>query len=82
MVEITKTNRGFHIYGDPFKDSYGADISVLESSSAEGPHVWVSVKGGGINNNDGSAHLNEDQAKELIARLQTWINEIPSRWAF
>lgn len=35
-----KTNRGFEIHH--FKDDYGADCSIQESSSVE-PHIWLGV---------------------------------------
>lgn len=25
--------------------------------------------------------VNEEQARELIARLQAWLDEIPTRWS-
>jgi hypothetical protein len=79
-VKIYKTPRGFHDYGKPIIDSYGTEIIVRESSSAEGPHVWILIhppeKHPTLN-----PHLNKRQSKELIRRLQTWIDEIPSRWS-
>jgi hypothetical protein len=86
MVNITKRgDRGFHQYGVPVVCTYGSQVEVYESSSAEGPHVWIKVQvdprvltrqpyGEGV------AHLNEEQARAVIARLQAWLDEIPSRW--
>lgn len=84
-IEIAKTNRGFHIYGEPVVCTYGSEIRVYESSAATGPRVWLSVKCDGISLHDqpegeGTAHLDENQARALIARLQAWVDEIPSRW--
>lgn len=76
-------DRGFHGYGREFNDAYGSRINVYESSSAESPHVWVNVNNGQWKRDpgfDASAHLNPAQAKALIARLQTWLDEIPKRW--
>lgn len=78
-------DRGFHGYGTPLKCTYGTTMKVYESSSAEGPHVWLNVE---VNHavlsrhqpGEASAHLNKKQAQALINRLQTWIDEIPSRW--
>jgi hypothetical protein len=82
---VKRGDRGFHGYGEPFRDSYGAELNVYESSSAEGPHVWLKVACDPMVLRDqppgvGTAHLNEEQARALIARLQTWLDEIPSRW--
>ena len=75
--------RGFTTY-DTFQDSYGAEVRVKESSSAEEPKVWIFVAGGktsglsGIDRNDtndGQAHLNEEQVDKVIAALQQWKKE-------
>ena len=84
-IEITETSRGFHIYGEPVVCTYGSEIRVYESSAGDVPHVWLSVKCDGVSLHDqpegeGAAHLNENQARSLIARLQAWVDEIPSRW--
>lgn len=34
------TGRGFGIY-DEFTDTYGSQVKIQESSSAEGPRVWI-----------------------------------------
>lgn len=87
-IKIIKRNdRGFHQYGDPIVCTYGSRIEVYESSIADGPHCWIQIfcdprmlpnqpSGRGV------AHLNEEQARGLIARLQAWLDEIPSRWNF
>lgn len=73
------TDRGFITY-DEFKDSYRADVKVVESSAASGPHVWVFVKGGSVHDNEGSAHLSLDQAVRLRDALTAFIREVPERW--
>lgn len=84
MAKIMKrSDRGFHSYGEPFRDTYGAELEVYESSSAEGPRVWLRIQGGHANDRASDhhvAHLNKRQALALIDRLQTWIDDIPSRW--
>lgn len=40
MPERTTTSRGFAVYGE-FTDTYGSRVKVQESSSAEGPRVWI-----------------------------------------
>lgn len=85
-VRIRKRgDRGFHEYGDPMHCTYGTDIAVYESSAAAGPHVWLKLRCdprflGDQPGGEGTAHLNKRQALALIARLQTWVDEIPSRW--
>ena len=84
-VEITeRSDRGFHQYGSAVVDSYRGEVSVFESSSAEGPHVWLSVTDATWNKRptpgQASAHLNEEQARAVIARLQAWLGEIHERW--
>jgi hypothetical protein len=82
-MPIGTTNRGFEDYAD-FQDSYGASIIVRESSAAMGPHVWVFANGGGIvqsgGTNEGSAHLNVEQAKILRDALTEFIERVPQRW--
>jgi hypothetical protein len=76
MAEIVvRSDRGFHGYTE-FTDTYGATVKVYESSAAMQDCVWVSFKGGGVTDNDGAAHLNKEQAVELIAALQLWISDI------
>ena len=81
-------DRGFHGYGRPIKDSNGGTVNVYESSAASGPHVWLNIdasvwfhpRRSESKPHDTSAHLNAAQARELIARLETWLEEIPERW--
>lgn len=86
-VEILKRgDRGFHGYGPPFQDTYGSVIEVYESSAATKAHVWLKINSSSwIKNLDaigeGTAHLNIEQTQALIDRLQTFLDEIPSRWS-
>ncbi len=86
MARIYKRgDRGFHGYGKPMRCTYRTEIEVYESSSASGPHVWLNVKCDPAvlskqEPGEGTAHLNEKQARALIDRLQTWVDEIPKRW--
>jgi hypothetical protein len=80
---IDRGDRGFHGYGEPFKCTYGTEVEVYESSAAINPHVWLKLTQGGslhFEDGEGVAHLDEEQARALIARLQAWLDEIPSRW--
>lgn len=74
-------DRGFHQYGEDQHCTYGTRIRVYESSAASGPHVWLALyESAPLDMACAGAHLNETQARELIARLQAWLDEIPSRW--
>lgn len=78
-------DRGFHGYGKPLHCTYKSKIEVYESSAANGPHVWLSVRVDPAvldmqEYGEGTAHLNERQARALIDRLQAWVDEIPKRW--
>ena len=41
------TPRGFDTY-DHLSDSYGASVTIRQSSAASGPHVWLFIEGGGV----------------------------------
>jgi hypothetical protein len=78
-------DRGFHGYGKPMRCEYRTEIEVYESSSASGPHVWLSLKVDPTvlrqqPSGEAVAHMNAKQARDLIARLQTFVDEIPKRW--
>ena len=84
-VKIYKRgDRGFHDYGRRMECSYGTGIEVYESSAASAPHVWLKLETGKSmgkqSPGEGTAHLNARQAKMLVERLQTWLDEIPGRW--
>jgi hypothetical protein len=80
---LEPTERGFERYAE-ITDSYGASVSVQESSAATGPHVWVFINGGelsrGTGVNDGSSHLTTQQAKELRDALTEFLDRVPDRW--
>lgn len=69
---IDSTIRGFGIYSKGFT-TYGQEISVVASSSADQDCVWIQ-----FNQQDGTytpAHLNKENAKTIIDGLQRWLNE-------
>lgn len=72
MSPIGYTERGFADYAK-FVDTYGATVTVRQSSAATADRVWVFVRGEGDSDNDGAAHLNKRQAIELVRALQEWI---------
>lgn len=59
-----------------FVDTYGADVSVVQSSSAERDALWIFIEGGGISNNKGSSHLSIEQAKEVRDAINRWLKMI------
>lgn len=73
MPDRTVTPRGFTIY-DQFTDTYGSDIRVQESSSAEEARVWIfataAQSGAGA-----SPHLNVEQAGRVRDALDAFIRE-------
>ena len=84
-VRLFKSNRGFYQYGALMQCTYGTTARVVESSSAEGPHLWLFMDehGGTLTRHEpgkASMHLNQWQARDLIRRLQTWLDQVPSRW--
>lgn len=86
MVETITTSRGFHIYDEPVTTSYRHEVSVYESSSAEGPHCWLRIEKkecfgpGDLPVCDEAAHLSLDQAIAIRDRLTAFIDEVPERW--
>lgn len=71
---MKRDERGWRVYAE-LRDAYGADVLVKQSSSAEGSHLWIFVKGGGITNNDGASHLTRAQAKRVRAAIDKWLKE-------
>lgn len=61
------TPRGFRIYTE-FVDTYGKKVDVLESSLATEWRVWIHAE-------DGSAHLNAEQAEQVRDALDEWLRE-------
>lgn len=66
-VEQQFTPRGFRIYTQ-FVDTYGKKVDVLESSLATESRVWIHAE-------DGSAHLNAEQARTVRDALDEWLRE-------
>jgi hypothetical protein len=72
---IGRTSRGFAIYAE-FSDGYGADVSVIQSSSAERDCVWIFTEGGAVSGNKGSVLLTKDLAVEMRDALNAWLLEV------
>ncbi|MET9517435.1 hypothetical protein [Streptomyces sp. NPDC002994] len=80
--EPAPTNdRGFLLYGgEPIQTDYGHTIRVTESSSADGPHVWLFVDESEVVPGPPNPHLNLEQAIRLREALDQFIEGVPDRW--
>lgn len=82
-IPIEKTPRGFSIFN--FKDSYGCDCSIQESSAASEPKIWFGIDNAKITTKDGAPvgsenmtafsrmHLSQEQVKELLPLLENFV---------
>lgn len=70
----TTDARGFTQFTE-LTDTYGATVRVKESSSAEASKVWIFVQGGAVNGNNGAAHLDLEQARQVRDALDEWIRD-------
>jgi hypothetical protein len=65
--------RGFAMYGR-VPTTYGEIVSVYESSSAEGPHIWMSFDApDGDKEKSQAVHLNLEQAIDVCNNLNRAI---------
>lgn len=79
-MEPLPTGRGFLTYlGRPIPTTYGHEITVRESSSARGPHVWLFVGGSAVVEGH-DPHLDLAQALVLRKALDQFIEGVPERW--
>lgn len=82
---VVRGDRGFHGYGaEPLVCTYGSKVEAYESSSAHGPHCWLKIDASAWDpecDRPVTAHLDEAKAREVVARLQARLDEIPSRWS-
>ena len=72
---VEYTDRGFPIWAQ-FKDRYDANVTVVSSSLAFEDAVWIFVKGGNIDNNDGANLLTVEQAQTLRDALDSWVSSV------
>lgn len=85
-IKINYSNRGF-IYLDDTTTDYGADVSIYESSSAEGPHIWLGIDqpppdhGGALQEASARAHMSLSQAEIVYAKLGRMIELTKERWS-
>lgn len=76
----TKGDRGFLTYGGrEIPTDYGHKIRVQESSSAEGPKVWLLISDSPITSGH-DPHLTLEQAIAVHAALGQFIEGVPERW--
>lgn len=75
-MKTTRTSRGFKIA--EFKDIYGEDSSIQESSLAFPPAIWLGCDKETIHKVTGKPcgarmHLDQKLAKKLITMLQRFV---------
>lgn len=73
-------DRGFLTYaGGPIRTDYGHEITVQESSAADGPHVWLFISDSPqVSGHD--PHLTLEQAIAVRAALDQFIEGTAKRW--
>ncbi|XAO35521.1 hypothetical protein SEA_MORGANA_87 [Gordonia phage Morgana] len=80
-VEITRTARGFRVYGDPITPRVynHTSVQVVDSSIAfEGPHCWVTIDQQAQGNSPAhttSIQLSTDEAQALRDRLDAFLDQ-------
>lgn len=80
-LQASPSGRGVDSFLSIPSTYYGAEIRVQESSSAEGPHVWIFVKSPeNLNKPDGprvevSLHLTVEAAWCLAEQLATLVRD-------
>jgi hypothetical protein len=73
-------DRGFLVFGGrPIPTSYGHEVTVRESSSAEGPAVWLFV-GDSVQVAGHDPHLTLEQAVAVHAALGQFIEGVAEKW--
>ena len=74
MGNVRATPRGFKVYAE-LTDTYGSNVQVQESSSAEGPRVWIFADSGLQSGGNASPHLDVAQAKRVRDALGMFIRD-------
>lgn len=70
--DIKFTQRGFAVYLE-LEDTYGNNVRIQESSSAEGPHIWLFCDSMSEEQKGASPHLNLEQAEAVRDALDRAI---------
>ena len=88
MSETTYSDRGFAQELRDMPTECGHTVSVYESSSASGPHLWLDVIGSthmasearpragipfGVAEGSTAAHMSVEQAREVHAAIGRWL---------
>lgn len=68
-MRLKKTDRGFK--RAEFKDEYGEDCSIQESSLATNPCIWLGVDL--VQDKPARMHVSRALAKKLIPHLQKFV---------
>lgn len=74
-LNVTTSDRGFDFL-PPIPSEYGGEVSVSESSAADGPHIWLRAKAPvDLNRPDGEQHevpihLTAENAWRLAEQLR------------
>lgn len=73
-MPLRYTARGFADYAE-FVDTYGATVTIRQSSAATADRVWLFIKKDATDGdrNDGAAHMNKQQAIAVVQALTEWI---------
>lgn len=86
----TYSDRGFGQFLRDLQTTYGHRVSVYESSSASGPHLWLDVSGSshlqgdpvphagipfGVAEGSTTAHMTVEQAAAVRDAIDEWISE-------
>lgn len=67
------TPRGFGNY--EFKDRYGANVALRQSSLADEPCIWIFPEvTEHLGEHSAGAHLTVDMARDVAARLNAWAD--------
>lgn len=94
MTPIGQTERGFYDFAK-FTDTYGNEVTVRESSSAEGAHLWIFVDGEvhlqekphphpgipfGVAKASASTHMNLEQVEVMRDAFTEYLEFAKTRW--
>jgi hypothetical protein len=77
--DLEFTPRGFAVYLE-LEDTYGNKIRIQESSSAEGPHIWLFCESMSDQQKGASPHLNLMQAEAVRDALDRAIARGRELW--
>ena len=70
-MKVEETERGFGVIS--FKDKYGSECSLQESSIATEACIWLGVDIDFRGNECTRMHLTVEQVKELLPHLQKFV---------